>query len=161
MSPFFVTEELCNIILNTWGIFRENNSKAISITHPQERNVHHMYQEEGPRILLVTINFQCTHLGHCPTPRHLDPSKDSAAQKQKVMIVLVVTSTMSPFVTVECGGEVSLIFPSSSSHGLSHPPSLHPVAVDRHALPAFIRLSRPPSLHPVAMDRLALPAFIQ
>ena len=57
-----------------------------------------MYQEEGPpRILLVTIYFQCTHLGHCPTPRHLDPSEDSAAQKQKVMIVLVAISTMSPF----------------------------------------------------------------
>ena len=65
-----------------------------------------MYQEEGPpRILLVKI-IQCTHLGHCPTPRHLDPSEDIAAQKQKVMIVLVATSTMSPFVTVECGGEV-------------------------------------------------------
>ena len=31
------------------------------ITHPQERNVHHMYQEEGPD---GYINFQCTHLGH-------------------------------------------------------------------------------------------------
>ena len=37
------------------------------ITHPQERNVHHMYQEEGPDDY---INFQCTHLGHCPTPKH-------------------------------------------------------------------------------------------
>ena len=99
------------------------------ITHLQERNVHHMYQEEGPpRILLVTINFQCTHLGHCPTPRHLDPSEDSAAQKQKVMIVLVVTSTMSPFVTVECGGEVRELASS-----------LHPVAMDCLTLPAFIQ----------------------
>ena len=42
------------------------------ITHPQERNVHHMYQEEGPD---GYINFQCTHLGHCPNPIHnlLDP----------------------------------------------------------------------------------------
>ena len=75
-----------------------------------------MYQEEGPGYNQLSV--------YTPRPpRHLDPSEDSAAQKQKVMIVLVATSTMSPFVTVECGGEVSLIFPSSSSHGLSHPPS--------------------------------------
>ena len=48
------------------------------ITHPQERNVHHMYQEEGP---VGYINFQCTHLGHCPTPRHTT----------WIMTVLVVT----------------------------------------------------------------------
>ena len=60
------------------------------ITHPQERNVHHMYQEEGPD---GYINFQCTHLGHCPT---LLSGVSAVPEKQKVMIALVVTSTMSP-----------------------------------------------------------------
>ena len=34
------------------------------ITHPQERNVHHMYQEEGPDRY---INFQCMYTGSQPS----------------------------------------------------------------------------------------------